>query len=188
MTCLKHKLRRRSDCPNCFPNSKEEKTSREMLADLEKEESELVIKAPRKKRESKVIITSTPTETNILVNEYVNSGQSKEFLKDPLEEFKSKINEMIDNSKNEIDNYFASKLQELKNEIHKETSILYEHLSFSSTLLDLSLLNKLELDGFMLVNIFSGDIAKASGFKESTAVFKRIKSDIWKKKIEEYKK
>ena len=158
MSCKRHIHRKRpNSCPDCAAELKgEEKvqTSREMLADLNKmesEEVELVIKKERKAREPKEpkVVEQFPTSEPVVFNCLIEH-------------------------KDDVDRYFNIKLDEFKLKINTLSTLRYENLYVPMDQFDLKMMDKLNKEKWRLINFWDTNIAKASGIKREVAVLERI--------------
>lgn len=177
--CERHKIRKRKDCPECFPDvkgdmpvkvpkatkiyKKEEKvdetpiqTSREMRANLdamEKEEQNLAIKAPRaerKKPEPKVEAIFDVTSEDIPINLF--------------EEFEAKLNAIADRVYNR-----------LLERIDIINDIRYEHLKVPVDVLSMAIIDNLEKEGWRWCHYYDEIWNKASGLNvKHHHLFQRI--------------
>jgi hypothetical protein len=136
-------------------------TSREMLADLNKMESEtdeMVIKKARKPREIKVV---------------------EEFVVAPVV-----INCLVEH-KIDVDNYFDTKLAEFKTKINGLMTIRYENLYVPLEQFSIAMMDKLSKEKWRLVDFWYQADIKARGFlKTEVAVMERIVSQDNKPKPE----
>jgi hypothetical protein len=178
MSCKKHTQRKRKDCPDCFPQTGiEDKTSREMLAEvssLEKEVDEMVIEPPKVERKKKV---EKPKEENVedpVINNSV-SDPDHEILK--IEVFSEAVNKIISDGIAE----FKSKIREMCDVKHEWLDIPYDNFS-------VKVLDQTHNDGWKLVNFYRGECAKGSGFKGDVALFTRVCNPTrWRKSLTEWK-
>lgn len=196
MSCQKHIQRKRpTSCPDCaaevaLPLAKmraniavakakvEEKvivkTSRDMLADLEKEEEQMVVKKERKKREV-VINTTDPV--------------SLPELPPTSEDVSELVTKRIALVQVAINSYFDNKFAEFKARILSLSTVQWEHLSIPAGKCNMETISILEKDGWKYVDMYVQDnIIKLSGFTAPVAVFTRVKSDARKKTVVETKK
>jgi hypothetical protein len=179
MSCTKHPIRKRlKDCSDCQAELDPvvEKTSRELLAELdamEKEEAELVIKTPRQKKVKLIVPEKSLSEVDpVIVNDAIKKVAEQETYRLEIEN---------------INKFFNEKLKELKDKITSECNITWEHLAIPYGICNLKELEVLEKDGFRLINFYKADVAKVSGFKEDVAVFERVVRANHKKSISEWK-
>ena len=187
MSCQKHKLRKRGNCPDCFPVHvkapitgktkpvKEEKvivkTSRDMLADLEKEADNIVVKKERKKRE--VVINTAPPKEE----------ESDEIKPLVIAEIEKKI------AHYNIDLYFDTKMAEFKSKIASVAGLQWEHLDIPAGKCNMETICMLEKDGFQYIDMYvQENIMKVSGFTVPTAVFQRLVKNDRKKTTIQWKK
>lgn len=210
MTCTKHPIRRRPDCPDCFPTDKVQ-TSREALAELDTncEEEELVIKCERKKKkispellaaaEAKLaerkremleakIKPKAPEveiETKDLTREYI----SKEVRK-ALNVFigETVTDELKAKAKADVEKVFSQALESFMARIRPLSDVQYEHLDIPFDSFNVALMYKLEKEGWCYKDVYRGSCAVASGFKEDTVIMTRVKNSKWPAKPDFKKK
>lgn len=91
------------------------------------------------------------------------------------------IEEKISNSIQEAFNKYF-KIYEQK--LHEISNIQYEHFDIPLRKFNSKLMYKLEKDGWCYKDMFRGDVAKNSGFKEDVVVFVRVKNSKNKPKPE----
>lgn len=129
---------------------------------------------PNKKKEnnSKSIIKDVDKELIPIIRKEIDKltpNLLQEFITDELRE---KINEVVKD-------IFDKAVTKFKNEIKSFSNIQYEHLNVPLNYFNISLMDKLQKEGWGFKEILKGDAAKISGFKTDTVLFVRVKNDKW---------
>lgn len=184
MSCSKHPQRKRKDCPGCFPPVvkesvsvvsahpkattkatnipvQTERTSREMLADMEKEVEELVIKPERAKK--------TPKPEPQQAEEVKVDGAEAPVVKTPLQEFEAKCEAVA-----------AKVYEKYMEKIYALSDVLWEHLEVPDTIFTLQLLYDLEREGWKWCQLYDELWNKASGLNQPRHhLLQRVKNSKW---------
>jgi hypothetical protein len=212
MSCEKHKLRKRKDCPDCFPNGDtvfrvgatlpenlSEKaieqlttgTCPQVAIDLAEKVSDHLLKNKLEKKGLKIVPIEDPIAeklTEILIEGFdpgLPIGHDGLIQQVPnLDDYYAFKTDEI---KKQLDEILASKVKSLTKEINSIVSIKYEALDIPLTRFSLKVLDSLLNDGWKMISILTKEVAKVSGLKEDGVIFQRIRCTSWKKTLEQCK-
>ena len=148
--CTKHPIRKRKTCPDCQKELKEASSQSNNTSIISKEEM----------------------EDNII------NQLREEIVEDKIDYDKLflKVEDLI---KNNIKECYSKYQKEFEYKIRDLAELQYEHLEIPLKLFNNKLLYKLEKEGWGYKELFRGECARISAFKEDTVLLIRIKSNKW---------
>lgn len=175
MACEKHKLRKRYDsCPECQAELKAKKE---------------VIKAPKSTIKEAVIVQPSPTiaepiEQPVDVNKALKDAISDYIKKEVRKQISAIADELITeeartNARKTAHEAMDKAVDAYKYRIRELSDVQYEHLAVPVSVFRVSLLTKLTGEGWKMVQTFSGEVARVSGYKTDVVIFTRVKNEKW---------
>jgi hypothetical protein len=177
MSCSKHPVRKRKDCPECFPDIEN------LIADTTKELEEI---SEEVEKIEEVVINKAAPEIEVVPDPILE--QEVKFVEAPAAfdldgylEFKEK--EYL----KKINDAFAIKFKEMQKEVSHLLKIKYDHIDIPLTVFNMKVMDTLSRDGWKLVHILTKEVAKVSGLREDSAVMQRVVSAEWKHTTEQVK-
>lgn len=196
--CEKHPIRKRwKDCPDCQREAAEANNTPNVTTTINKEDDgfEAPISKPKIAIQESVIVKEKPKEE---VKKKVKDNTNKEIIKDVDNELlpiiKKEINKLTPTLLDEyINEEFKDKINKIVSDIYKKayekfiseiksvSHLQYEHLALPMSYFNLTLMNKLQKEGWGFKEILRGDAARISGFKVDSVIFVRIKNEKWPK-------
>lgn len=134
------------------------------------------VKVKKKSKESinKEIIKDIDNEILPIIKKEINKLTPNLLDEYINEEFKDKIDKIVSDIYKKAYDKFISEIKSISH-------VQYEHLTLPMSYFNLTLMNKLQKDGWGFKEILRGDAAKISGFKVDSVIFVRVKNEKWSK-------
>ena len=171
MSCEKHPHRKRKDCSDCFPvtvGKPRKPVKIEKPVVIEKIKPSPVV-------EEKIETPSVPEES---IQEIIQKELKKQFAK-LIGETLTK--EVIENAKKVAAEVLLKATESYEKKVKELGDVQYEHLAIPLSQFRYVMLDGLSKEGWKMVQMFTGDTAKVSGYKHDVIMFSRVKNLKWPK-------
>ena len=161
--CKKHLQRKRpNSCPDC---AQELALSKPIIAGLSKVVPEPV-EDDMKWKEAPVVEKITEAVIK----------KKREILREQIAEVPVVFN-CLEEHREDVNTYFELKLQEFKMKIKNISLVKYENLYIPRDKFTITLMEKLNREGWRLINFWEDNVAKVSSAKGACAVLERVQSE-----------
>lgn len=172
MSCEKHKLRKRKDCPDCFP----ERTDILPGDDVIEAAAEVLISngfVPENIEATKIVIPKSDKDIpqTASVGDHI-WGAGSEPEKALRFNEKDYIQALIDSAVKDAAARMRTELLDLK-------TIQWEHLDIPLAQFSMALMHLLGAEGWCYKDTYRGEVARISGCLGDTVIMTRVKSPKW---------
>lgn len=156
--CAKHPTRKRKDCPACQAELGITPSNIEVEKEVIQEEVIVsdVVEVEEPKEKTKAIITDKPIADNSLAD--------------------------IFKQKEAVAKYIIDQLAKLKEQAKRIADIRYEYQHVPLKEFTYKDIDKKAREGWRFIAIYTGEIARVSGYKTDTVVFERVRKNDEKEK------
>lgn len=194
MECKKHPLRKRKDCPDCQAEAVQAKPIVVKPKPAETAKSLKDVIAPKKakpKEDTVEIIEIKKEEAPIELGKSLKDDISEYIRKEVKKTVVAITEELISQEAREAAKRVASEAMERAIESYKWkvkelSDVQHEHLAVPLSSFRMTMLDKLSSEGWKMVQSFTGEVAKVSGYRCDVVIFSRVKNPKWPK-APEYK-
>lgn len=185
MSCLKHKQRKRKDCPDCFPVTLKESVS--VVAVGKKLAEKGVTKAKNIPLVESNPHLADPEKRKKMIKQSVVSSSAIEgiyvddkALEEALEKYATPEEIALESFEKKIQAIADRVFSKLVDKIDSITDLVYEHLALPAGLLTVQSLEKLEKEGWKWAHFYDDTWNKASGLNDPHHhLLIRIKNSKW---------